>query len=652
MSSSVEGAWTPEMSGGCPKFDSWHKNPQFQLFPSVQSGSYLLELRQHPHPPSLVAGMWVMLGDDLQARKRHLSASETVGKSKFKVGEQRLLELSLPRREGGLPYIVICSTYEPAQYGGFTLKLSSPDDQEARLIPLQPPPGPSARLRTSTPPRSAPLRSPPTASLARPTQKGEDRHPVPPHNPSPPPANEVSLEVEGQGLSSELQRQLSSRVQAALLQCENTGLLYDDPDFPPSPSSLSSPSSPSEWPSTVLVSSWRRPSEIAGEPKLFKSSWEAGAVGDGPLRKRWLFEALNILAGDVELCEGIFVDATHKDKGLYAIRLFHDDPSSDDDWTVVLVDDKLPCGDDGLPCFGRCVDSDVFWVSIVEKAVAKHYGSYALTEGPATSESVAQGLELLTGGRASRVPTPLTGGDADALWATLTEALESKYVIGVRCPEGSPPERRAEELGLVVGREYCLVTVAPISGNLVKLRGLHSDPEWKGKWADNDSAWTNQLRNMLSYQDVSDGSFWMSFDDFNLYFAEVNLVRMADDRWTRLTVRVVDHNFLGIALHEPSLQTSEQPSSSRLSSPLAVKSRWMDDSAGGGPEYITWRNNYQWLLMLAKPTRVIFQVTQPTGEPGKPPNHAAGLLVVRGNSDDDSRCPLHPTAPLLLYHPL
>lgn len=71
-------------------------------------------------------------------------------------------------------------------------------------------------------------------------------------------------------------------------------------------------------------------------------------------------------------------------------------------------------------------------------------------------------------------------------------------------------------------------------------------------------------------QDVSDGSFWMSFDDFNLYFAEVNLVRMADDRWTRLTVRVVDHNFHGTALHKPSLQTSEQPSSSRLSSPLAV----------------------------------------------------------------------------------
>lgn len=119
---------------------------------------------------------------------------------------------------------------------------------------------------------------------------------------------------------------------------------------------------------------------------------------------------------------------------------------------------------------------------------------------PISHPSLPQGLELLTGGRASRVPTPLTGGDADALWATLTEALESKYVIGVRCPEGSPPGRRAEELGLVVGREYCLVTVAPISGNLVKLRGLPSDPEWKGKWADNDSAWTNQLRNMLSYQ--------------------------------------------------------------------------------------------------------------------------------------------------------
>ena len=46
---------------------------------------------------------------------------------------------------------------------------------------------------------------------------------------------------------------------------------------------------------------------------------------------------------------------------------------------MVLVDDLLPCGADGLPCFGHCPSPVVLWVAILEKAFAKFKGCYEAT---------------------------------------------------------------------------------------------------------------------------------------------------------------------------------------------------------------------------------------------------------------------------------
>ena len=64
MMASEDGEWTRELSGGCPKFDTWHKNPQFQIYPTVDSATYVLELRQQAVAPNLLnVGLWVMLAE-------------------------------------------------------------------------------------------------------------------------------------------------------------------------------------------------------------------------------------------------------------------------------------------------------------------------------------------------------------------------------------------------------------------------------------------------------------------------------------------------------------------------------------------------------------------------------------------------------------
>ncbi|KAJ1618365.1 hypothetical protein T492DRAFT_849379, partial [Pavlovales sp. CCMP2436] len=137
---------------------------------------------------------------------------------------------------------------------------------------------------------------------------------------------------------------------------------YEDPDFPCSPNSLGTELS-------QHVTSWRRPSEFAENPLLFKNFWEIEGVQPSPLlNDRWFLGALNIVAGNKlpvtykpekkkiilidkmgnkDNVDRMFLSALKEEgakdqmaalseqgarEGFYIVRFYHDDPASDDDW--------------------------------------------------------------------------------------------------------------------------------------------------------------------------------------------------------------------------------------------------------------------------------------------------------------------------------
>ena len=68
----------------------------------------------------------------------------------------------------------------------------------------------------------------------------------------------------------------------------------------------------------------------------------------------------------------IFFGEHDEAQGFFVCKFYQDDPLSDDDWQVVLVDDRIPCDAAGkCPAFCRNPDPNVFWAMIVEKAYAK-----------------------------------------------------------------------------------------------------------------------------------------------------------------------------------------------------------------------------------------------------------------------------------------
>ena len=40
-------------------------------------------------------------------------------------------------------------------------------------------------------------------------------------------------------------------------------------------------------------------------------------------------------------------------------------------------------------------------------------------------------------------------------------------------------------------------------GRMIRLRSFHGAPEWQGRWSDNDSAWTNPLRQAPSQHGIA-----------------------------------------------------------------------------------------------------------------------------------------------------
>ena len=633
---SCRGKWDAKTCGGCPKNANWTENPQFLLLPEA-AGTFNITLRCNA-APKLDIGFVVLKQEAKDAAGRKTTSkvrkAELISKTKWKNQDQVSLEVELPDPAGGgKGFLVIPCTFEPGPQAGFELQavnasgapftLTPIGDENAPVVPTF-----SAASATATKPAAA---AQPGVVKAMPQGveagafTGAAGYAAPDMTPTSGPVaeGEVEIKSEGQGLSAKQKKEAAELIQKAV-DAAGSGL-YTDPDFPASPSSVwingSGPGGALQQAGigAEFVQSWRRPSEIAagypddGPARLFYTDWGVQGVVASPLLNHWLLAACNIVGGDVEILERVFVDMEHADKGFYVVRFYIDDPNSDDDWKVILVDDYLPCGADGLPCFARCPAPTVFWVAILEKAFAKLKGCYEATGGG----SVEDGLLYLTGGLSREVGIAPSNDPhmLDALWAQMMEWWTTSHVIGCEHRIDGEPSAELQATGLLPNTPYCVVTGGEPSGagRMVRLRTFHGYSEWTGKWSDNDPNWTSRLRQSLAYSNnTDDGTFWMAFNDFVIWFNVLFTCRMADDRWTT----------------------------------LITKSKWQDESAGGcPPNFATWRCNPQWLLRTSQHLRLTVSISVPQPPPPADgsaaplfsPEASIGVSVLLGNGGADAR---------------
>ena len=77
---------------------------------------------------------------------------------------------------------------------------------------------------------------------------------------------------------------------------------------------------------------------------------------------------------------------------------------------------------------------------------------------------------------------------------------------------------------------------------MLPLRSDHQGKfEWEGDWGDNSKLWTEHksVASALKFKKEEDGMFWMSWQDFQLYFDQVDICH-----------RSIDVNELYLDVHE------------------------------------------------------------------------------------------------------
>ena len=90
---------------------------------------------------------------------------------------------------------------------------------------------------------------------------------------------------------------------------------------------------------------------------------------------------------------------------------------------------------------------------------------------------------------------------------------------------------------LVEAHAYSVIRLVEVKGNrLINIYNPWGGFEWDGAWNDNDSRWTEEIKDIVKpkLQD-NDGLFWMCFDDFCKKFNSMNVWQLRN--WEEIRVR-------------------------------------------------------------------------------------------------------------------
>ncbi|KAL3106179.1 hypothetical protein niasHT_016866 [Heterodera trifolii] len=321
--------------------------------------------------------------------------------------------------------------------------------------------------------------------------------------------------------------------------CEKNGQFFVDDSFSHSNRSVGSLAQLERRDLTIV---WLRPDQIVTRDGRL-SRWsvfndpQPADIEQGLLGNCWLLSALAVISERPDILEKLFITKEYNHRGVYEISL-----CIDGIWQRIIVDDFFPCHRSNRRLIFAVGRKNQLWVSLVEKALAKAYGNYAILRAGRTVE----GLSTLTGQPTLSIDLEYLDmdqhsrtADLDIAWAKLISAREARFLMGCSCGAGKRTMDEAEfqRVGLSPQHAYSLLDVRQTNDGhrVVLLRNPWGENfVWRGEFGSEWPGWTHQLRRELAADAVfGPGTFWMPFEQFVFYFDAVDISQLREHHgWT------------------------------------------------------------------------------------------------------------------------
>lgn len=215
----------------------------------------------------------------------------------------------------------------------------------------------------------------------------------------------------------------------------------------------------------------------------------------------------------------------------------------DGEWQLIIVDGWLVVRSADKRVAFSSSDQEELWVSIIEKAYAKAFGSFQNINGGRTYEAIRD-LTGAPGKRYEHTDEHNEQVHEDELWKILVDSDKKQYIMTAGTDlsrKGVKKEGHAEDVtdtGIALGHAYSILDVREIRNErIIKLRNPWGKTEWKGDWSDKSDKWTKELREDLKADDADDGIFWMPFSNFYWEEFQVTCVNFIRPTYFYRTIR-------------------------------------------------------------------------------------------------------------------
>lgn len=332
-------------------------------------------------------------------------------------------------------------------------------------------------------------------------------------------------------------------------QCQQKGVLFEDPLFPTNDQSLFYQTN------RIGNVTWKRPKDLCSNPHLFVDGISAHDLHQGQLGNCWFVAACSSLASREALWQKVIPDwkdqEWDEEKPESYAGIFHFRFWRFGDWVDVVIDDQLPTANGGL-IYCHSNDEKEFWSALVEKAYAKMCGCYEALDGGNTADALVD----FTGGVSE--PMDLLANEykgdkekRDELFERVLKVHDRGGLISCSIRATSAAEMEAKlDCGLVKGHAYAVTDVRRVrlghgllaffrsdKLDMIRMRNPWGEKEWNGPWSDSSEEWkkvSKSEREKIGVTVQDDGEFWMTFDDFLANYTDLILCRLINTSYLSL----------------------------------------------------------------------------------------------------------------------